>query len=320
MRIIFVGYINRSGSTLLLSELSKVKGFVCLPESELLAKTLLEKPYQRVYAGSNIVKVLDKALQNDFKLSLFSYRGSFNELFGKQENELASIDLFFRFITRSAISENSTCTHIVFKNTHLPFIYKKIRKADIERYSVRLINLVRDPRAIYHSQKEAIGSWGKPMTSSPFETSLEWSRQIRWCENLMNVDDSKALELYYENLVSETNRTINNLILELGSYYELDESQPAYSKKIASNLKDIHENINKPITSDSSEIWKRRLSVTEIKCIEWVCRELLSLKGYTPIYKNPFQWHILIHAIPAYLRHITALKRGIHLPPNSRML
>ncbi len=319
MRIIFVGYINRSGSSLLLSELSKVKGFVCLPESELLAKTLLEKPYQRVYAGSNIVKVLDKALQNDFKLSLFTYKGSFNELFGQQENELTSIDLFFRFITRSALSENSACTHIVFKNTHLPFIYKRIRKADLERYSVRIINLVRDPRAVYHSQKEAIGSWGKPMTGSPFETSLEWSRQIRWCENLMNVDGSSVLELCYENLIYETNRTIKNLILEFGGNYELDESQTAYSKKIASTLKGIHDNINKPITRDSTEIWKRRLTVNEIKCIEWVCRDLLSLKGYTPIYRNPFRWHFLIHAIPAYLRYVSALNRGIHLPPISRL-
>lgn len=320
MRIVFVGYVNRSGSTLLLSELNRVRGFVCLPESELLAKTLLECPYRSIRAGSKLVKTLDKALQSDFKLSLFPYKGSFNDLFSGHEHSILSVELFTRFITQSALSENPGCTHVVYKNTHLPFIYKKIRTFERVKYSIGLVNLVRDPRAVFLSQKQAVGSWNRPMGSNALQTALEWRRFVRSCDNIKDVGNAKVINILYEDLVNNPNQTIVKLLQWLDVTDAAFENPLSYIEKIPHNLRGVHLNIAKGVIDGSIQGWREGLPPDEVNEIEWVCKDLLLAKGYGLTARQTLGFFRTIRFITAWIGATISNYRGIHLPPQSQKL
>ncbi len=290
MKIVLINYLNRSGSTLLLSELSKVKNFVCLPESELLVKLLLSKPNQKIRPNSRVIALLDNALKDDPKLSLFPFNESVSNLIESHEKQVTGQIFFFRFIFAAAKQENPLCTHVLFKNTHISFLLKRTPVHLLAQNNVQLFFLLRDPRAIYLSQSTTKGTWLKPMSKNPILTALEWNNLVASSRYYYKVYDRVEI-LHYEQFVQNPHQFIHSFLKALdegdNQNYEF-ESQSNYTSKIPNHLQDIHKNVHKPVDSCFANRWKTELQIRDIELVQLFSNRYMKTQGYQVLGKSIF--------------------------------
>jgi len=293
IKILLVAYINRSGSTLLMNELSKVKNITCLPESELLAKKLLRNPTKKIKRTSKVVIELDKALHNNNKLKLFKGIGSFGELIVIEENSISQQELFRRFIIKAAIAENPDTEIVVFKNTHISYYIKNIQECFIQDANIYLLILLRDPRAIFLSQLKAVGSWKIPMASDAAAVIFEWRRLSNVYNYFQRKKQSWVSSLKYEKLVTDTVSQTNNLFVWLNINIEVNgkDNNGTYQNKIPKELQHLHQNIKLEIQTKSCNLWQFELDNEYQQRIAYMLRKpMIRLDYNTHLEKRTLHW------------------------------
>lgn len=321
MNLILVNYINRSGSTFFLSELSKVSNFVCLPESEILVKYLLIKPQRKISQKSETVKALDKSLVEDAKLSIFKTRKNFSGLFNSNQETIICFDLFLRFVVSVAKLENPNCEWIVFKNTHFGRLFPRVYKIKSDNANLHLVSVIRDPRAIYESQKRTIGSWNRPMSRNPMSLALEWNRFLQGVIKVGEQYPTLCTRLFYEELVLNRDKTISSLLNELGANCNIQNPNANnYHNKISKNLMSMHSEINKKPNSEYISKWRNFLDRKDLYYIESTCKNLMLKSGYcirNTERENFFERivRVLLQLVEKSRLSMKSLK-GIELPPN----
>lgn len=321
MNILFVNYINRSGSTLLLTEFSKVGKVVCLPESEILTKLLLTKPSTILNSQSKIVKWLDNALANDKKLILFKSDCKFVDFFETKDSRISALELFYLFTRYVALKENPKCRWIVYKNTHLGFLFPNLLKANTHYNKVKIVSLVRDPRAIFESQKRTIGSWGIPMSSSSVLFALAWNNHMHTVNNLASEYKSYHYKIQYEQFVNNPRNTIGELLKWLGVNNSLKSQKPNnYQSKISMHLKHIHHGILENIDVNRIDIWQKKLSDQAVFNIESICKRSLQIYDYKIVYgeQKPIalSLYLCFIYVPIWAKYKINSCQNIVIPPN----
>jgi len=321
-KILFIAYVNRSGSTLLLNELSKVSKFTCLPESELLAKKLLQKPFKKVRKSSQSILYLNHKLQTDKKLCLFQGIKNFDELFKPEEEHILQHELFFRFIAAVALHENPNTAVIVFKNTHIGQYIKALPYEVIESLNIHLHFLFRDPRAVYRSQKRSVGSWGKPMAHNPAEVILEWGNLFKLWQYFQNKPAHWVGASTYEDLVQNHKQELTLLFERLKTKEIFAQESPIgkYQTKIPQTLWHLHKNISKPIQPTFKDQWRKELTSDEQLQISRLLISEMVWMGYTPTpetstiwYRNFFTLGLRVRIILLQIKHCIY---GSEIPPN----
>lgn len=311
MKTILISYINRSGSTFLLNELSKFTKFGCLPEADQLVKLLFSKKPFTNLNPTQLTPHLNNTLK-DQKLTKATLSPDFS-FATPDRNDTPSI-IFLQCLEEIANEIWPDAAVVVFKNTNCHQIYAK---HFFNNNDVALVFLTRDPRAIYYSQKNAIGSWNKPMTASPAQTAVEWNIFMSHKNKLLKKYPERVLEVKYENLILNSEEEVKRIMMLIEPKFSHSSTRPkSYARLIPEKLQHIHKNIDIEAQPSFISKWKNGLSEHEVEDIEILCGNKMVNEGYLLKKRRGTIQFILTHSLGIKWRAITLAKkwRGIETP------
>lgn len=301
--LLFVWYVNRSGSTLLLSELNKYNRVVSLPEGDRLVHLLLRDAYKTV--DKDIIKTLNFLFNNDAKLKLWKIQSINYDFIGIKRGEL-----FFYLLNCAAYSFKIDYDLIVFKDTYIGRYFDTLVCIKSLEFRINMVLLCRDPRSIYFSQKRTIGSWSKPMSNNPITTSRSINNTISRCFKLKNQHLISIIK--YEDLLELKTQTLESILSKFNvADYSLGHYD--YHSLIPDHLKQIHEKINFDVDSTRIVAWKNNIEIRDVCIIERKCMRYMSLLGYKSNF-NKVAYVALKYEIKDLFTRIRDIINGRSLP------
>ena len=277
IKLVFLNYINRSGSTLLCKLLDQ---------------------YEDISVGieAGFPGYIRKLIPDEYKeinddLSLKKY---LNELFDDVRFKEWEIDKKSLFLKLKDISYPLTfkeillnCLYEYFKQRPSKFIVHKagyyidiIDDVIATFGDVKNIFIVRDPRAIFFSQKNAKDLYtGKIMGNSlPYFLS-QYKKRIDIIEKK---NDKNLLCIRYEDLVIDTTNTMKQIINFIGAR-QIKKNDNSYVNKIPKSQQYLHQNVKLDPHKDSLNKWKTGLAKYEIIFIQKKLHNEMQLFNYDPI-------------------------------------
>lgn len=282
LKLVFLTYINRSGSTFLANQLSKHPDISVAPEAEILIKFFLEHP-GKVYYKRQFPFIL-KALRSNRKFQTWNF--PFDQLKRSLDtySKIRAFE-FFLLIAQLFVRFNKPSAQVwMFKGTRLLYLVDKIMNTLGKEVQVKFIYLFRDPRAVFASQKKSIGTYhGRLMSENPVKTAMEWKD----FHNTANSVSTKhpLTEVKYEELILNFDAEIERILGQIGIASTEDFSSTA-SFALPANQRHLHENINKAPDPAILMKWKNELSEREIRIVSELTADELLHSGYKPEYPN----------------------------------
>ncbi len=280
MELIFLTYINRSGSTYLAQILSSSEEILVCPEADILVERFLEDPEKKFISDDKNRKKLFHELITDWK---FKHWGISQEeleaIFGEQDNFSAFCSILNLY--RGKIKPDAT--KIVFKAERIIYLWNRIIRAYDSCDLLYLIAIIRDPGGVYASQKNT--RWpgsDRPFSQNPVHTSILWNRYIRTIYNLKEAYPDIIL-IRFEDLLKYPEASIKNT--SSGIHLKINSLSPGegdFYSRIPDDQKQIHGNINSPPIREKENEWKQILDRKEIDLIQCVARRFMIKSGYTP--------------------------------------
>jgi hypothetical protein len=183
----------------------------------------------------------------------------------------------------------------------------------------RFIHLIRDGRDVAISFADV--GWESRAYHGP---RFEWARAVR--RGLAYRDTplaSQILEVRYEDLVREPERTVRGICAFLGEAFEPEmlrwRERPGAGTP--ERERHIHGKLTQPILADAASVWRRKLSAVECFLIEASLHRDLERLGYALRYRDAL-WRPLLAATGVMLRAaaplldrvLPALRRRNYLP------
>ena len=279
MTIIFLTYINRSGSTYLANLLSASESICVCPEGDRLVSLFLEDPGRPFHFNSQWKKILSQLLRFDDKLKYWEIG---EDVFSSLKAAKNNIDAFTVFLRHYMLMRKPAATGIFFKAERLVDLYAGIHRNEGNGIAFKYLSLVRDPRAIYASQKRTIDpGTNQVMSKNPVFTAMFWNHFMR--ENKKNIGKLKAHLIGYRELIEEMEVSVSGL----SEYLEMDlegisPDKGDLSSRLPDGHRKIHQNISTPPDPEKLNQWKEELSRKEIWLIERKCRKNLMKEGFKP--------------------------------------
>lgn len=277
MKIILLTYINRSGSTFLSNELSKYKEVAVCPESDILTNLLLIKPWENIEKQKvQIASDLDKNEQLKYwKLDL--------ECFDFPASLKTRFDVFLHILTCYQKQHQPSSELILYKNERLFQVLPEIMNKTNNKIYILL--LLRDIRAIYHSQSTTLLPASKKFFSgNPVVTSMYWNSYVR---SINKLKCFTCYKVFYEKLIADFGNEFNRIInfLELQPNNEMTNSGKVINFLPDSHQK-IHANILKPPIAERISAWEKNLSQKEKQLIELTSKKYLINLNYNIFTNN----------------------------------
>jgi len=280
MKLIFLTYLNRSGSTFLSYQFSKNPDFIVFPEASVLVYYLLKDPNKEFSTNKRLHKKLINAIKNDKKLKNWNLTEKINLTDFK--NSKTNFDFFVKILKcYQKIHNKNSANYGLFKNNSLFLLYKKLNEDIKNRYDIKFISLLRDPRAIFYSQNQTynLGS-KKKMNTNPIITANSW---------LWFLNESKTLENNRDFFISTYENLIQNFHCEMSLLYDklkiskknmnLNEQGDLYDR-MPKDQKKIHPNITKQPDSLRIYAWKNNIHKIPLILIEKRIDDTLDRTGY----------------------------------------
>ncbi len=255
-KIAFLSYINRSGSTFLLNKLSNYKNIFVSLEAEILIKLLLNKPNEKFSVGTkNKLKLLFKKDQH------FKYWNIHENNISQLSHDLTNFQTFNHLINQYKTNVKPKANYIIFKGNDLFNFYNEIHENDIKDYNIKFLSIIRDPRAIFLSQKNTKFQ-NKSLNTNPLITSNQWN----WFIN--NINNNKIHLIKYENLINDFKNEFDQILEYLQIKNEKSDELKSLSKIIPNNFKQIHKRIDKNPDTSRINVWQNELNKNIIYIIQ----------------------------------------------------
>jgi hypothetical protein len=255
LNYLFISYLNRSGSTFLANLLSRSQEVCVCPEAEILYKLFLTRPTDLVPScfAKNFVKVLNK----DNKFRWWKITIDTSDLENKSH-----LECFFIILNKFRTLHYPASRFIVFKHNYLLNLIEE----DFTGNQVFFVNLIRDPKSIFASQKVTISpATQKPMCRNPISFADSWNfylARIKSMESNLNV-----ASVYFEDLISTTDAVMEKLFDFAGiedSWNTAKGNLPQLSPWISEEYKNIHKYIDEKPIVQVNEKWKTILMPLEL--------------------------------------------------------
>lgn len=317
-RYIAVAYLNRSGSTLLMSELNATQGVCAVPEAPRLVNELLAN-HDSYLEGQERLGMLLQSYCMDPELE--PYWTSFESMIRGSVTSRCAADLFFEVMAAYVSIQDQEADLIFFKGGR---VFDAIRNLKLYRnLELPVIGLLRDPRAVFSSQKRTVSSITKnSMQVSGRRFSYSYKKYVR---DLIEVQKSHdCLAIRYEDLVNLGSKTL----LEIVQFSRLEAKVEACRVwhtdaghfQVAEIHRRLHPNIGLNVSADYIDGWMSMLKPVEIWCLESLLDEEMREYGYIrSIQSGPSVFYIAWYEITSTLKwawnRVFGLmsRRGLHL-------
>lgn len=267
MKIVLLSYLNRSGSTFLVNQLSKVPEICVCPEADILYELLLSFSDFKINFHHVSKWMYLFELDPKFKTWQLPIKSIINsDIVGK-----SSFELFINIL-------------VTFKNLHFPesnvilykqnYLYKVFPKMNTQT-EIKLfgLSLFRDPRGIYNSQKHTINpQLGREMCGNPLQIIKEWNYYFKKSTSLTKEDNYKLI--FYEEIVEQFESTMGSLLGFLGIQTTFNTYKQINTKHIEwidENHKSMHPNIDRSPMPQNINKWRGNLNQTDVSILQ-LCR------------------------------------------------
>jgi len=277
MKIVFLTYVNRSGSTYLANLLSASNDICVCPEGDILVSLFLESPDKNFRLDRHLRTELAQILHSDRKLRSW---GIEDDVFLQLEGINKNIDAFLTFLYYYQGTQKPDATSILFKSERLVDLCYDIERSKSEDIVVKYLSLIRDPRAVYASQKRtAVPGTGRKMSKNPVFTAIFWNHFAR--TNNKNLELIESHQILYHDLIQNMDETISGL----SGYLEIDlqgisPGEGDLYGRLPDGYKPIHKYISEGPESKKINQWKEELNQEEIHLIERKCKKHLKDTGF----------------------------------------
>ncbi len=285
LKIAFLTYLSRSGSTLLARLLDEYDDICVTTEGEIPLELFGVKSYSPItfdskqYLEMYLNNILDKSrfaswnIPNDQILNLCNQVG-----FPINGPQLVYILLYaYKEIYKPK------ARMVVYKAC--PFMPWHISESMQHFPEAKYIHLIRDPRAVYYSQKYSLDPFkGIPFSRSPLKTAMEWKKGVRIIT--ANLEE-KVKVVKYEGLVNDPKYFLKRLIIFLNvSPLKNHISKISFMNRMELIDKNLHQEINLKPDANKIIVWKDKLLKNEIQIIDHYLNELLTSQGYKVYYRR----------------------------------
>lgn len=279
-QIVFLMYENRSGSTYLAAQLDRFDQIGVTIETETFAD-LLEGTHviQNDDDMETVIRTLfaEKKFQ-EWNIDPSALRTALTALprpAGFEAILRAVLDVFF---------DHQPLPYYLVKGTRLTHHIQRLRQ---EVPSARHLHILRDPRAVFGSQKSSKKSDGAvAMSDDPYDSAA------RWAINAGRVDRAAGPDLHevlYEDLIRDFDQVITGICTFM-QRPDLPPIQPAggddetqgdaYLAKIPEDQRHLHQNLVKRPRTDRIEAWRQELTDIEIVLTQRAAGQMMQSKGY----------------------------------------
>ena len=273
MKFVFVSYVNRSGSSFLLQHLSRINTFAVCPEAGCLVDILIN--------GKNTGSIKDrlmKAIRQDMQLKYWKLTpDDINETMDQKSRE----GMLLHVLTLYRNQINSMADTIVFKHTSL---FKLSNQLSDYADKIIFLNLIRDPRGIFASQKCTVNPYtGRAFNKNPLICAYTWKQLANQAVH-RNPGYCRVETVRFEDLVVNPEKTVDDLLqlLQIGYRPEERNDTGNYFDRLPPLEAELHRDINNPADHSTVSAWKKKLKRSEIVLIEKHCSALMQYLLYEP--------------------------------------
>jgi len=143
---------------------------------------------------------------------------------------------------------------------------------------VKVIFLMRDPRAIFNSQRTAINpATGRPLCTNPLTLAFEYRTAAQIVARLS--DEPWFHVIRYEDLLADE-RGLDALRAFLGASEAKAANQHSYAQRIPDDQKHLHPRVGQNATTQRVDAWRQQLRPAEIALIQQVAGAAMQDYGY----------------------------------------
>ena len=301
MQYIFLNYINRSGSSFLANTLSRCSEICVCPEGDILFDILCWRPNRTVSIKKWRKKIIP-LLVNDFKLQTWNLNtDDYMDIVSHPKN---AFELFIKLLNTYQKKHFPQANTIVFKHPEMLHLRTTLEN----RQNFQLLLLVRDPRAVFESQRQSfLKPYNKIMNVSCTNVIRSYHRMYNYLHN----KTAKYHYIKYEDLILNFDKTLENLT----AYYALPSfktwnNSGHYYTSIPQQLMNIHPIIQEPPQAERIHRWKKTIKKSHQQIIEFQCNELMRFFGYSDS-KQPLTLKIVLDSIVTGILNLFQQKSSI---------
>jgi hypothetical protein len=151
----------------------------------------------------------------------------------------------------------------------------------------RMLHVVRDPRAVWLSQKGARNQRnGMPLGWSPQRSAADWAQQAGQALQLRDAAGFRLVR--YEDLVRDAEATAAAVCgwLDLDAAGLTDGDESGYRDRIPPEQRHLHELVGRAADTARIDRWREQLPDAEILAVEQVAGPLMARFGYPSLHEG----------------------------------
>lgn len=272
--IIFICYVNRSGSTFLANLFSKSEKICVCPEADILVNLFLEDPEK--ICSLRTIHQLEKSLKTDLKLKNWNLRAMDPDSF---LTGMSHFQCFKNILGQYKKHIKPKSQVIVFKSERLIYLYDLFNKIN-QDFNIAWVTIIRDCRAVYNSQKSTkFPATGKSMSKHPVNTALYWNSFIHRCYKYLNKDN--FIVVHFEKLIANLSNEFSIMLDKLNiSEFDIKNTPGDLWQRMPESHRAIHRNILQLPISSVSNNWEKSLSPEDIFYLQNLSGKYLVDLGY----------------------------------------
>lgn len=265
MRLNFVFYLSRSGSTIITNSISEVKGMYVLPELDPLDYLINNYEWIRVKDKEKFksiflqdiktqeLKEINSIVLNNFisDLSLKEFIYLYIELFTNYYKIKNVNDVFLK----SYSFKNVKKIREIFNDSHFVYIH-------------------RDPRAILNSQLKYKKISGEPFVSSTIEFCLLYKLFVK--KFLSEKDEKNIHYIKYEDFISKRDLVLNNFLQAM----DVKKIFTTSNMITPENQNYLHLNLKKENIPLRINAYMKELSKHDIRLVSKWCKNEIKMLNY----------------------------------------
>ena len=279
----FILYASRSGSTFLANELTKRFKVLVTPEFDFITHALGQYGHVSFESEAQLDSLAD-TISSDPKFSDLNISHSTLRAMLGQLAPLTLSDAVRAILDHYRRACGVDGYYCGIKKGSYVYHYRDLLRLFP---SAKFIGLIRDGRAVFHSQKHAIGSGGggKPMAQDVKKAARRWVRLTRLMREL-ELDHPEVRIINYEVLIQHTSRTMSEIGEFLGVEPSDGDERLRQYEVPARYGDDLHRNIGKNPLAERISAWRKSLAANEIAQFEAVAGDCLVQEGYELVNAN----------------------------------